>query len=191
MHSSGLPTNRLNSQAMLNFDQLQIALAAAKKQFGLLIKKHPDLIPKTEIPLPPYLVIALPGEQIRIEGAPKDFLKKIPGMVIDSNAKTKALALLSRIKLLELQDKANPDIEQLMAEVNQLASQLQYDDRYQVEIRFQYLDYDLIPKLQVDDLIDCDLTPQGKASIRIILGTLGWFNSGKEPQSTIPPKDLQ
>ena len=78
-----------------------------------------------------------------------------------------------------------------MTEVNQLVSQLQYDDRYQVEIRFQYLNYDLIWNLQVDDLIDCDLTPQGKASIRIILGTLGRFNSGKEPQSTIPPKDLQ
>ena len=161
---------------MLNYDQLQIAIAAAKKQFGLLIKKHPDLIPKTEIPLPPYLVIALPGEQVGIGGSPKDFLKKIPGMVIDSSAKTKALALLSRIKILKLQDKANPDITQLMTEVNQLASQLQYDETYQVEIRFQYLDYDLIPKLQVDDLIDCDLTPQSKASIRIILGTLGRFN---------------
>jgi len=56
-----------------------------------------------------------------------------------------------------------------------LASGLQYDETCQAEIRFKDLDYELVWKLQVDDLIDRDLTPQGKANIRIVLGTLARF----------------
>ena len=153
--------------------------------------KYPDLNPKMDVPLKAYLIMAVPGEQVWINAYPKDILTEIPAMLIDSNIKTKTLALLARSKRLKLLDKADPGSEQLVKEVNQLALQLQYDKTCQIEIRFKDLNYGLIWKLQVDDLIDRDLTPQGKASIRIILGTLGRFNSGKEPQSTIPPKDLQ
>ena len=161
---------------MLNLEQLQVAVAAAKQQFALILKKYPDLIPKkVDIPQIPYLVIALPGEQIWIDCTPKDILKNIPAMVIDSSAKTKGLELLSRIEKLDRQDKAESDVNQLRDEFKQLASQLQYEGKYQIEIRFKYLAYDLIWKLQVDDLVDRDLTPQGKASIRIVLGTLARF----------------
>jgi len=34
------------------------------------------------------------------------------------------------------------------------------------------LEYDLIWKLQTDELVDRELTPQTKASIRIVLGTV-------------------
>jgi hypothetical protein len=44
-----------------------------------------------------------------------------------------------------------------------------------VEIRFNDLTYDLVWKLQKDDLVDRDLTPQTKASICIVLGTLAQF----------------
>ena len=37
------------------------------------------------------------------------------------------------------------------------------------------LKFDLVWKLQVDDLVDRDLTPQTKASICIVLGTLAQF----------------
>ena len=161
---------------MLNLEQLQGAVAAAKQQLSLILKKYPNLIPKkVHIPQIPYLVIALPGEQIWIDCSPRDILNKIPAMVIDSSAKTKGLALLTRIKILERQAKADADVKQLMNEFEQLVAQLQYDGKYQVEIRFKYLAYEQIWELQVDDLIDRNLTPQGKANIRIVLGTLARF----------------
>jgi hypothetical protein len=42
----------------------------------------------------------------------------------------------------------------------------------QVEIRFDSLNYELIHVLQTDELVDRQLTPQTRASIRIVLGTL-------------------
>jgi len=163
----------------MNYDQLQGAVAAAKKQFGLLLKKYPDLIPKTDGPMNPYLVMSLPGEQVGITCSAKDILKKIPTMVIDSSAKTKALALLSRIKTLERRDKADLEIKPLLQEYGQVASQLQYDGKTPIEIRFHLLDYNLIWKVQADDLIDRNLTSQSKASIRIVLGTLERFAFGQ------------
>jgi len=56
--------------------------------------------------------------------------------------------------------------------LNQLVHKLKYDEKCQIEIRFLDLKYDLVWKLQADDLIDRNLTPQTKASIRIVLGTL-------------------
>ena len=161
---------------MLNYEQLQVAVVAAKQQLSLILKKYPDLIPKkVDIPQVPYLVIALPGEQVWIDCTPKDILKDIPAMVINSSAKTRGLELLSRIKKMERQDKDESEVNQLTNEFEQLVTQLQYDGKYQVEIRFKYLAYEQIWELQVDDLVDRDLTPQGKANIRIVLGTLARF----------------
>jgi hypothetical protein len=44
-----------------------------------------------------------------------------------------------------------------------------------VELRFDHLDYALIARLQADELVDRELTPQTRASIRIVLGTLAAF----------------
>jgi hypothetical protein len=96
-------------------------------------------------------------------------------MVVDDNAKTSALNLLSRLKLLESEATAGPETERVKTQLNQLALQLKYDGECQVEIRFNRLNYDLIWKLQVEDLVNRNLTPQTKASIRIVLGTLAQF----------------
>ena len=68
---------------------------------------------------------------------------------------------------------ANDDeTERLREQLYQLVSKLKYHGQCQVELRFNRLDYDLIWKLQVDELVDRDLSPQNKASIRIVLGRL-------------------
>jgi hypothetical protein len=41
-----------------------------------------------------------------------------------------------------------------------------------VEIRFKALDYNIIDELRKDPIISLKHTPQTKASIRIVLGTL-------------------
>lgn len=58
---------------------------------------------------------------------------------------------------------------------DEFAETLEFDGVTEVEIRFSNLDYDLIWKLQADELVDRKLTPQTKASIRIVIGTLSGF----------------
>jgi len=121
--------------SMLNFDQLQVAVAAAKRQFDLIRKKYPDL--------KAHLVMSLPGGQTGIDSSPPQILSEFPAMV--------AMA------------------------VEDGTHQCKYDGNTQVEIRFNDLKYDLIWKLQADNLVDRNLTPQTKASIQIVLGTLAQF----------------
>ena len=146
---------------MLNYDQLQAAVAAARRQFDLIRKKYPDLKAR--------LVMSLPAGQTAIESSPTQILGEVPAMVVDDGTKISALDILSRLS----KAKADHEAERLMKkQLDQVAAQLGYHDECQVEIRFNDLNYDLVWKLQADDLIDHSLTPQTKASIRIVLGTL-------------------
>jgi hypothetical protein len=164
---------------MLNFDQLQVAVAAAKRRFGLLQKRHPDLKAKLWNGEPvSYLVLSLPGGQTGIDSSPTQILREFQVVVVDDDAKASALNLLSRLKILDWKGITGPETERLKEQLDRLAPQLKYDEQCQVEIRFNDLTYDLVWKLQVDDLVDRELTPQTKASIRIVLGTLSHFERG-------------
>lgn len=158
---------------MLNLDQLQSAVAAAKRRFALIRKKYPKL--------KAYLVLSLPVGQTGIDSSPTQILNEFPAMVIDDDAKAKLLNFQSR----QSHAKTGPEAERRMKEqMDQLAAQLTYDEKCQVEIRFDDLDYDLVWKLQADDdLVDRRLTPQTKASIRIVLGTLARFQNTTPPQT--------
>ena len=170
---------------MLNLDQLQVAVAAAKRQFDLIGKKYPDLKAKLPNGKPAaVLVMSLPGGQTGIDSSPMQILSEFPAMVVDDSTKTSALNLLSCLKTLEPEAATGPETERLRKQLDQLAPQLKYDEKCQVEIRFNDLNYDLIWKLQADDLVDRNLTPQTKASIRIVLGTLAQF------ERTIPPNTM-
>ena len=164
--------------SMLNLDQLQSAVAAAKRRFDLLREKHPDLNgpvdPMQKKRLKPIarLVLSSPLGQADIDSPPKQILAKFPAMIADAVAKTSALRVLSRLKDLEEETDAGPETARLKEQLQQLAAQFQYDDQCQVELRFDDLNYELIGKLQADDLVDRQLTPQTKASIRIVLGSL-------------------
>ncbi|MGA2279609.1 MAG: hypothetical protein ABSG80_04835 [Verrucomicrobiota bacterium] len=152
---------------MLNLEQLKVAVAAARRQFGLIRKKYPEL--------KAYLVLSLPGGQTVIDSSPAQILKEFPAMVVDDSNKSAALDLQSSLELLEWKDKNSPEIQKLKKQLDQIASRLKFDEKCQVEIRFNDLKYDLVWKLQADDLIDHSLTPQTKASIRIVLGTISQF----------------
>jgi len=159
---------------MMNLDQLEVAVAAAERQFDLIGQKYPDL--------KAYLVMSLPGGQTVIDSSPTQILSEFPAMVVDDSNKTSALNLVSRLKMLDSVAKTGPEKERLMKQKEQLreqldqfAPQLKYDEKCQVEIRFNDLKYDLVWKLQGDDLVNRNLTPQTKASIRIVLGTISQF----------------
>ena len=156
---------------MLNHDQLQVAVTAGKRQFDLIRKKYPEL--------KAYLVFSLPGGQAGIDSPPIEILSEFPAMVTDDAAKVNALDNMSHLKRLEGQPKTGPETErltkQMMEQLDQLILRLRYYGQCQIEIRFSKLDYDLVWKLQVDDLVDRDLTAQSKYSICIVLGTLAQF----------------
>lgn len=102
-------------------------------------------------------------------------------MVIDDAAKASLLNLRSR----QSETKTGPAAERRMKDqMEHLASQLTYDDKCQVEIRFNDLNYNLVWKLRADDdLVDRNLTPQTRASIRIVLGTLARFDETQSRQT--------
>lgn len=166
---------------MLNLEQLRTAVAAAIRQFESIQKKYPSL--------KAYLVLSMPSGQVEIGMPPAEILAIFRGMVIDDAAKAEGLELISRLKALKAQAEKGGETDQLKRQaaeakqrLEELATHFKYDEKCQVEIRFKDLDYDLVWKLQADELVDRKLTPQTKASIRIVLGTLARF-AGLEDQT--------
>lgn len=149
---------------MISSAQLKAAVTAAKGQFGLLRKKYPIISG--------YLVLSLPSGQTGLDSSPAQILKEFPAVVVDDAAKTSALNLQSSLT----DENTSSEVERRSKEkLDQVATLLNFDEKCQVEIRFNDLNYDLIWKLQLDELVDRNLTPQTKASIRIVLGTLAHF----------------
>ena len=97
-------------------------------------------------------------------------------MVVDGPQKAKAIDLFSLLPGKEKDPAGRRHLEQ---QLHELAGQLQYDEACQVEIRFHDLVFDLVWKLQVDELVDQVATPQTKAAIQIVLGTLAKFKGDK------------
>jgi hypothetical protein len=152
------------SATRLNFDQLQTAVAAANRHFSLIRKKYPDL--------KMYLVLSLPSGQTRIGSSPKEILKEFPAMVVKNAAKA---LILDFLKTPESKDASDAEKKRLKDQFENLASELSYDGNCQVEIRFDAFEYESLWQLQSDELVDRSLTPQTRASIRIVLGTISQF----------------
>jgi hypothetical protein len=152
----------------LDLSQFHQAIAAAKQRFALIQKKHPSLRG--------YLVLSLPGGQAPLHSSLRQIIDEFQPLMPDGEPKTRMLDFLSvpqPEKPTELQ------LKQWKEEFEELAEQLEFDGRVQLEIRFHNLDYGLIWKLQSDELVDRDLTPRTKASIRIVLGKLSGFADGQ------------
>lgn len=96
-------------------------------------------------------------------------IKIFPGISAPGAVKNKMLKLLKEPqpeKPTEAEKKGWEDRFQ------KLAMNLEFEGETQIELRFYDLDYELIRRLQTEDLVDRILTPQSKASIRIVLGTI-------------------
>ncbi len=145
----------------LDLNQFQEALAAANRRFANIRKKYPTLRA--------YLVLSSRSGQTKLDGELADSIREFPSLLLDNTAKTKTLEL---IKKLNPKESTKPEQIQLKDDLKELAGDLEFDGKVQVELRFHDLDYDLIWKLQIDDLVDRELTPQTRASIRIVLGTI-------------------
>jgi len=149
---------------MLNLNQLQTAVLNAQNRFKLIKEKHPSL--------KAYMVFSAVNGQADIESSPSQILKQLPEAVVDNSTKSTALSIMSQIERMESRDNGESQTAKLKKQFDEIIPQLGYNDNIRVEIRFKDLSYDLIWKLQNDELVDRDLTPQTKASIKIVMGTL-------------------
>ena len=103
-------------------------------------------------------------------------------MIVDSRQKEKTVTLVQSIVSLEKEKKDNVNaketvaekIKQLKNDLSQMIDELVLRDDTFVEIRFdeKKVNLPLIYELQKDELVSRMHTPQTKASIRIVLGTL-------------------
>jgi hypothetical protein len=151
-------------ETRLNYDQLQTGVAAANRHFALIRKKYPEL--------KMYLVLSLPSGQAKIGSSPKEILKEFPALVLNDAAKA---LILDFLKTPEAKDASAAEKERLKDQFENLADELGYDGNCQVEVRFDAFEYELLWQLQSDELVDRALTPQTRASIRIVLGTISQF----------------
>ena len=159
----------------MNTEELKIAVLRALDLFKMLRDKYPALAGD--------LVFSSPRGQCHLTTNVLVIFKTFPDMISDSPQKEKASGIVQSIVVLEkerknstadVKDKISEKIKKLTGEVNPLLDFLEFRDDTFVEIRFdaKKVNLSLIFELQKDELVSQVHTPQTKASIRIVLGTL-------------------
>lgn len=156
------------NQTPITLPHFNKSIAAAIRHLTLLQGKYPEM--------QAYLVISTHGKQVGAGDSLKQMLTEHPQLLATGNAKTQMLRLLkeSRRKKITAAEKRRQSTR-----FQDLTEELEFDPAQQFELRFHHLDYALIQKLQSDPLTDQTLTPKSKASIRIVLGTVGGFAKKK------------
>ena len=159
----------------MNTEELKITVLRALDLFKMLRDKYPALAGD--------LVFSSPRGQCHLTTNVLVIFKTFPDMISDSPQKEKASGIVQSIVVLEkerknstadVKDKISEKIKKLTGEVNPLLDFLEFRDDTFVEIRFdaKKVNLSLIFELQKDELVSQVHTPQTKASIRIVLGTL-------------------
>ena len=134
-----------------------------------------------------WLVLSTPHGQVEVGASVEEILKTFPGMILDGPRKAQCQALRAAIEQLEtLADTVREasrqaerkaimaKLEELRKRLSKAAQGLEFDPAVQIEIRFKELKYqEVVWPLQQDPLVDRLRTPQTRASIRIVLGTIG------------------
>jgi hypothetical protein len=154
---------------MLTFAQLQTVITNAHKRFSHIKAKYPNL--------KAYLVFANPPAQTEINSSPEQILTDFPDMVADCESKQHCQTLQTRYKAIKDQPGLSDEAVIIRNHIAKLTKDFTYHTTPRIELRFVNLPYETIWKLQTDDLVDRNLTPQTRASIRIILGTVADFIS--------------
>ena len=156
---------------MLNYEQLQMAAHTASQHFKLIRQKYPAI--------KAYLVYSSTAGQAMLGSSPAQILDEFQAMISDDANKTKAQPLLERSKIDSLPSSEKMRVNEELAKIGRL---FKFDSQSQVELRFSELNYQLIWQLQTDELVDRQLTPQTKASIRIVLGKVDQFTNAGNSQ---------
>ncbi|MEK6704611.1 MAG: hypothetical protein AABZ06_02375 [Bdellovibrionota bacterium] len=142
------------------------------KDIGRPIKRGQEILSELkkkfqENELDSYIVVSSRWGQIEVGTSPENALRTFPKLFLDSNYKTAALTILEQINKLN-----RKTTSVLSAKLTHAIAELDLDETVQIELRFGELRYDVVWALQKNPLVDQQLTPQSKSSIRIVLGTL-------------------
>ena len=123
-----------------------------------------------------------PYGQCEVTSSIQTIVEEFPEMVHDSIHKEKACELIQGIlKLKQEMDrtyaaKSKSDLKKRMdndvKSLAQIAENFEVMEDTFVEIRFNALNYNIIDELRKDPIISLKHTPQTRASIRIVIGTL-------------------
>jgi hypothetical protein len=159
----------------MNTEELKITVLKALDLFIILKNKYPALAGN--------LVFSSPRGQCHLTRNVLEIFKTFPDMISDSPQKEKASSIVQSIVVLEkerknatadVKDKTSEKIKKLTGEVNPLLDPLELRDDTFVEIRFdaKKVNLPLIFELQKDEQVSQEHTPQSKASVRIVLGTM-------------------
>jgi hypothetical protein len=114
--------------------------------------------------LKPYLVLCYHGTQIDIPANPLSVLTQSSRMVADDHFKQAAIEILHRLDNEKIRFK-----DELEQQLTALSKEFRFVSDITFEVRFERLVYESIWWMQLDSAIDKERTPQGKASIRIVL----------------------
>ena len=150
-------------------DQLCIAVDHANKLFKKIMPRYDKL--------KGYLVFSSTTGQCNITTDPIEILRQFPEMVEDSDNKKFGLKLIEQISLLEKDKKdvsqsTRDKIEKLSRDLNKFKDSVVVRKETFIEIRFSQHTLEQIFEMQKDPLVSQIYTPQSRASIRIVLGTL-------------------
>ena len=161
---------------MIGCEGLEVAVAASKDIFIKLKSEYTDMRA--------YLVLAHRGQQTELTSNPIQILDDCDQMVAPDEAKRETLRLLAEMKCLESAGANQITAQDISRKLTARGRELRFLPEIQIEIRFHDLRYALVWALQGNPLIDQTLTPQTKASIRIVLGTLDRLSrTGRAPES--------
>jgi len=152
----------------MNLSGLQTAVEKSTSLFKKLKDRYKSLFG--------YLVFSSPRGQCELTNNIADILNYFPRMIIDCKQKDKGLQLLQKINDIEVENKKSgsksKSTEQLRQQLDEIVKSLEVHEDTFVEIRFKGIDYNMIVELQKDELVSQEHTPQTKASIRFVLGTI-------------------
>lgn len=152
----------------MNLSGLETAVEKSTSLFKKLKEKY-----KT---LSGYLVFSSPYGQCELTTDLAKVLNSFPLMIVDCKQKDKGLQILQKINDIEAENKKSSgnskSIEKLRQQLDENVINLEVHEDTFVEIRFKGIDYNMLSELQKDELISQEYTPQTKASIRIVLGTI-------------------
>ncbi len=111
-----------------------------------------------------YMVLSMPPSQASINSDFVTMLTELPDLFHENPSKIEAVALCS--------DETSKQDRHIREYLDNIALDLTVEGTCRIETRFNHLDYGLIERLKEDDLVDQELTPRTRASIRIVLGTI-------------------
>ena len=149
---------------MIDFEGLEAAVAASKEILKILQSEYPDMRA--------YLVLSYRGQQTDLTSNPINILEDCDQMVADDDIKRDALRLQVQIQKMESAGASERSVQPVIKALAARGRELRFLPEVMIEIRLHELRYVLVWALQGHPLIDQQLTPQGKSSIRIVIGTL-------------------